>query len=203
MSTVQSDLRRDRGGGQYLCRRRTGSDHRLQQHAAIAKTVVDEQDNLNATLMSAIGLANNGYDTFDPAQDDYIAAIQRLRAPLKVLGDYSPEYGCLLQAVTKPIRHFAPVIGGTKPGLFTSSNFMPGAPNYTYPESLPMVNAGGGPNCRGLPDLPSKQFGGSWYRTPFLVTDNAYIPYEPIHRIAGRRALDAAVPVQRCLRGTG
>ena len=42
-----------------------------------------------------------------------------------------------------------------------------------------MVNASGGPNCRGLPDVPSKQFGGSWYHTPFLVTDNAYIPYEP------------------------
>ena len=34
-------------------------------------------------------------------------------------------------------------------------------------------------NCRGLPDLPTKQTGGSWYRAPFLVTDNANIPYEP------------------------
>ena len=145
----------------------------------ISKTIVDEQDNLNATLLSTIGLANNGYDTFAPAQDDYIAAIQRLRAPLKVLGDYSPELGCLLQAVTKAIHDFAPVLGGTKPGLFTSSNFILGAPNYTYPESLPMVNATGGPNCRGLPHMPSKQLGGSWYHSPFLVTDNAYIPYEP------------------------
>ncbi len=142
----------------------------------ISKTIVDEQDNLNATLLSTIGLANNGYDTFaPPAQDDYIAAIQRLRAPpLKVLGDYSPELGCLLQAVTKAIHDFAPpVLGGTKPGLFTSSNFILGAPNYTYPESLPMVNATGGPNCRGLPHMPSKQLGGSWYHSPFLVTDNA------------------------------
>jgi phospholipid/cholesterol/gamma-HCH transport system substrate-binding protein len=54
-----------------------------------------------------------------------------------------------------------------------------GAPSYTYPESLPIVNASGGPNCRGLPDLPTKQTGGSWYRAPFLVTDNANIPYEP------------------------
>ena len=33
----------------------------------------------------------------------------------------------------------------------------------------------GGPNCRGLPDMPSKQFGGTSVRSPFLVTDNAYI----------------------------
>ncbi|BBY40202.1 hypothetical protein MMAN_43360 [Mycobacterium mantenii] len=52
-------------------------------------------------------------------------------------------------------------------------------PAYTYPESLPLVNASGGPNCRGLPDIPSKQTGGSWYRSPFLVTDNAYVPYQP------------------------
>ncbi|HSA41017.1 MAG TPA: MCE-family protein, partial [Mycobacterium sp.] len=37
----------------------------------------------------------------------------------------------------------------------------------------------GGPNCRGLPNIPSKQFGGSWWRAPFLVTDNAYVPFQP------------------------
>ena len=30
-----------------------------------------------------------------------------------------------------------------------------------------------------LPDLPTKQGAGSWYRPPFLVTDNAYVPYQP------------------------
>ena len=56
----------------------------------ISNTIIDEQENLNATLLAAIGLANEGYATLEPAADDYIAAIQRLRAPLKVLGDYSP-----------------------------------------------------------------------------------------------------------------
>jgi phospholipid/cholesterol/gamma-HCH transport system substrate-binding protein len=145
----------------------------------IADTVVDEQDNLNATLLAATGLANNGTATLQPAENDYIAAIQRLRAPLKVAGDYSPEFGCTLQGVALAVDRFAPVIGGIRPGLFVSSNFLPGSPAYTYPESLPIVNASGGPNCRGLPNIPSKQFGGSWYRAPFLVTDNAYVPYEP------------------------
>jgi phospholipid/cholesterol/gamma-HCH transport system substrate-binding protein len=145
----------------------------------ISNTIVDEQDNLNATLLATTGLANNGYATLAPAEDNYIAAIQRFRAPLKVLSDYSPEIGCILQASAKAIVQFAPVIGGTRPGLFTSSNFVLGVPPYTYPESLPIVNATGGPNCRGLPDQPTKQFGGSWYHAPFLVTDNAYIPYQP------------------------
>lgn len=145
----------------------------------ISKTIVDQQDNLNATLLAATGLANNGTATLQPGAEDLIAAVQRLRVPLKVLGDYSPELGCVLQGVAKAVDTFAPVIGGIRPGLFVASNFLPGAPAYTYPESLPMVNASGGPNCRGLPDMPSKQYGGTWYRSPFLVTDNAYIPFQP------------------------
>jgi phospholipid/cholesterol/gamma-HCH transport system substrate-binding protein len=146
---------------------------------AIADAIVDQQDDLNATLLAATGLADNGTATLEPAADDYIAAIQRLRAPLQVASDYSPEFGCLFQGIRLAVQTFAPVIGGIRPGLFVASNFLPGAPAYTYPESLPIVNASGGPNCRGLPDVPTKQYGGSWYRTPFLVTDNAYVPYQP------------------------
>lgn len=151
----------------------------LDNVPSISDTIVDEQDDLNATLLATIGLADNGYATLAPAADDYIAAIQRARAPLKVLGDYSPEYGCVIKSIVKSIRTFNREIGGVKPALFVSSNFLLGGPAYTYPESLPIVNATGGPNCRGLPDMPNKQGNGSWYRAPFLVTDNAYIPYEP------------------------
>ena len=151
----------------------------LNNVPALSETIVDQQDNLNATLLAATGLANNGYDTLAPAADDYIAAINRARAPLRVLGEYSPVIGCVLQGAGNAVDNFAPVLGGTRPGLFTSSSFIPGAPAYTYPESLPIVNASGGPNCRGLPDMPNKQLGGTWYRAPFLVTDNANVPYEP------------------------
>ena len=151
----------------------------LENAPAISNTLVDQQDNLNATLLAATGLANSGTATLEPAADDFIAAIQRLRAPLDVAAEYSPEFGCILAGTAKAVDRFAPIIGGIRPGLFVSSNFLPGAPAYTYPESLPIVNASGGPNCRGLPDVPSKQFGGSWYRAPFLVTDNAYVPFQP------------------------
>jgi phospholipid/cholesterol/gamma-HCH transport system substrate-binding protein len=145
----------------------------------VSQTVVDEQDDLNATLLAATGLGNTASDTLEPAADNFIAAVQRLRAPLKVIADYSPEIGCILKGTSQAVDRFAPIIGGIRPGLFVSSSFIPGAPAYTYPESLPIVNASGGPNCRGLPDVPSKQYGGSWYHTPFLVTDNAYVPYQP------------------------
>lgn len=149
----------------------------------INKTIIDEQDNLNAALLAAIGVANEGTATLEPGADDYIAAIQRFRAPLKVLGDYSPEIGCILQGVKAGGERAGKLLGGIKPGAMVSSSFILGVPAYTYPESLPIVNATGGPNCRGLPDLPTKQYSGSWYRAPFLVTDNAYIPYEPFTEV--------------------
>ncbi|BBX00328.1 MCE-family protein [Mycolicibacterium moriokaense] len=149
----------------------------------ISKTIVDEQKNLNATLLATIGLAEEGTATLEPGADDYIAAIQRLRAPLKVLGDYSPEIGCIIQGVAIGNQRGASILGGMKPGAMVSSSFVLGVPSYTYPESLPIVNATGGPNCRGLPNIPSLQYGGSYYRSPFLVTDNAYIPYEPFTEV--------------------
>ena len=145
----------------------------------INKTLVDQQHNLNTALLATIGLANNAYETLEPAEQDFIDAINRLRAPIKVAHDYSPEFGCLFRAISRGIKEFAPLLGVRKAGLFTSSSFVLGAPSYTYPESLPIVNASGGPNCRGMPDLPTKQNGGSFFRSPFLVTDNANIPYEP------------------------
>lgn len=145
----------------------------------ISKTLVDQRDNLSKALLATTGLANNGYDTFAPAADDFIAGIQRFRAMATLLGDYSPEFGCLFKGIKQAMEKFGPSLGGTKPALYVHSNFLPGAPAYTYPESLPVANASGGPNCRGLPDIPSKQFGGSWFRSPFLVTDNAYIPFQP------------------------
>jgi phospholipid/cholesterol/gamma-HCH transport system substrate-binding protein len=146
---------------------------------AVSDAITDEADNLSATLLAATGLGYAATDTLAPAEDDMIAAITRLRTPLEVLREYSPEFGCLITSFAKAYKKFGPYIGGIQPALFVNSGFIPGSPAYTYPESLPLVNASGGPNCRGLPDLPTKQGSGSWYRPPFLVTDNAYVPYQP------------------------
>jgi phospholipid/cholesterol/gamma-HCH transport system substrate-binding protein len=183
MPTLQSDFQRASAVGNIYGDAAPDLVTVLDNVPTISNILVDEQDNLNATLLAATGLADNGTATLQPAQDDLIAALHRFRAPLKVLSDYSPEFGCIFSGVKKAIDQFAPVIGGTRPGLFTSSNFVLGVPIYTYPESLPIVNASGGPNCRGLPNMPSKQFGGSWFHSPFLVTDNAYIPYEPFTEV--------------------
>ncbi|MBX5487750.1 MAG: MCE family protein [Mycolicibacterium hassiacum] len=179
LPTLQEDLRRTAAVANVYGDAGPDIARIISNAPTISNTIVDQQDNLNATLLAATGLADNGTATLEPGADDYIAAVQRLRAPLKVAADYSPEFGCVFEGTALAVDRFAPIIGGIRPGLFVSSNFLPGSPGYTYPESLPIVNASGGPNCRGLPNVPSKKFGGSWYRSPFLVTDNAYVPYQP------------------------
>jgi phospholipid/cholesterol/gamma-HCH transport system substrate-binding protein len=147
--------------------------------APISDTFVDHSDDLTAALMAATGFGDTAADVLQPAQNDLIAAVQRLRAPLKVLGDYSPQLGCVITGMANTLREFSPAFGGRVPGVFLNVFFIPGVTTYTYPESLPIVNASGGPNCRGLPDLPTKMKNGTFWRPPFLVTDNAYIPYQP------------------------
>jgi phospholipid/cholesterol/gamma-HCH transport system substrate-binding protein len=48
----------------------------------INRTVVDKQKDLNDTLLAAIGLSNNAYETLEPAEQNFIDAINRLRAPI-------------------------------------------------------------------------------------------------------------------------
>ncbi|GFG74291.1 MCE family protein [Mycobacterium botniense] len=179
LPTLQQDFRNTANVANIYADAGPGLTRVLDNAPVTAKTVVDQRDNLNDVLLATIGLANNAYETLGPAEQPFIDAVKRLRAPAKVIHDYSPEYGCLFKGIDRGIKEFAPLIGVKRAGLFTSSSFVLGAPGYTYPESLPIVNGSGGPNCRGLPDIPTKQHGGSWYRAPFLVTDNAYIPYQP------------------------
>lgn len=179
LSTLQEDFRQAAVVANIYADAAPDLNTVINNVSTISRTVIDQRDNLNDTLLATIGLSNNAYETLAPAEQNLIDAVSRLRAPLKVGADYSPEMGCLFQGISRGVREFAPLIGVRKAGLFTSSNFILGSPAYTYPESLPIVNASGGPNCRGLPDIPTKQTGGSFYRAPFLVTDNANIPYEP------------------------
>lgn len=81
----------------------------------INKTVVDQQKNLDKTLLATIGLSNNAYDTLAPAEQDFIDAINRLRAPLKVAADYSPEFGCLFAGIERGIKEFARCSASARP----------------------------------------------------------------------------------------
>ena len=180
LGALQEDFRKTGDRHQHLRRRRPGPEHGFSTTCRPSARPSSTSRRISTTrCWRQSACLTTRMRRWQPAEQDLIDAINRLRAPLKVASDYSPEFGCLFAGIGRGIKEFAPLIGVRKAGLFTSSSFVLGAPAYTYPESLPIVNASGGPNCRGLPDIPTKQTGGSFYRAPFLVTDNANIPYEP------------------------
>ena len=170
----------------------------------IARTVVDQQSNLNSTLLAAIGLSNNAYDTLAPAEQNLIDAIKRLRAPLKVAADYSPEFGCLFARHRAGHRGIRAVARCSQGGPVHLVELHPGRAGRTPTrKACRSSTPPAGRTAVGCPTYPTKQSGGSWYRAPFLVTDNANIPYEPFTEMQVDAPVDAAVAVPRLVRRTG
>jgi virulence factor Mce-like protein len=116
----------------------------------ISKTLVDEQHNLDALLVSAIGLADIGNDVFS-ANSDLLTNVMHLLVPTTDLtNEYGPALTCSLGGLIKR-NHGAPL---SEPSINISASLTWGAERYRYPTNLPKVAATGGPHCVGLPELP-------------------------------------------------
>lgn len=129
----------------------------------ISQTFVDEQDNLDATLMSAIGLADIGNDVLGTNRQGLTSAIQLLTPTTDLLSEYSEGLNCSLEGMLE----FLKVPPAPEPGIYVSVAFPMAAERYRYPGHLPKVAATGGPHCKemGLPSLPAG------FIPPFLVAD--------------------------------
>ena len=127
----------------------------------IGDTVVDQQDSLDALLVSAIGLADIGTDVLSANRGPLTDAL-RLLAPTT---DLTNQYN---QALTCGIAGLLPLANGPGlplPGAVLLQGFFLGRERYRYPGNLPKVAAKGGPQCTDLPNVGYEQ------RPPFVVTD--------------------------------
>jgi phospholipid/cholesterol/gamma-HCH transport system substrate-binding protein len=136
----------------------------------ISQTFVDEQKNLDAVLVSAIGLADIGNDVIGTNRQPLTDVLHLLVPTTDLLSEYAPGLNCALGGIlsladTPPL----PV-----PGILISTSFPLAAERYRYPGHLPKVAATGGPHCadQGLPDLPPN------FQPPFLVTDVGANPWQ-------------------------
>ena len=169
----------------------------------INKTVVDEQNNLNDTLLATIGLSNNAYETLAPAEQDLIDAINRLRAPIKVASR-------LLAGIRLPVRRYRARHQGVRPVARCSQGgpvhvvelrlgragvHLPGVPADRQRVRRPEL-----PRIARHPDQADRRV-----VLPGAVPGHRQRqhPVRAVHRIAVRRTLDAAVLVPRLFRGTG
>lgn len=138
----------------------------LDHSTAISRTLVDQQAELRGLVeeLSEFGaagstlLAENGQNLID--------TMRLLRPTSSLLARYAPGIRCFLEGenLARPLLERA--IGSRAAGADTLTNILPGKEPYRYPDEAPQVNAGGGPQCYGLPRLDGGPVPAPLYMTP-------------------------------------
>lgn len=137
----------------------------------ISRTVVDEQANLDALLVNAIGLADVGNQVLGDNGAPLASMLHLLVPTTDLAAEYAPALKCSIEGLdymdnVKPVQ---------VPGMGLTVNFLWGAEPYRYPRDLPKVAASGGPQCSVLP-VP---YNG---KPKFVVVDDGAVPFPNTNR---------------------
>ncbi|MBB3754458.1 virulence factor Mce-like protein [Mycolicibacterium sp. BK634] len=129
----------------------------------ISQTLADRHDDLDALLLSAIGLAETGSEVVDVNRQALTEVLHILLPTTDLTNRYHEALNCTLAGLV-PIALAPPQ---PDPGAVVSVSFTMGLERYRYPADLPKVAAKGGPHCadQGLPHLAPNT------KPPFVVTD--------------------------------
>ncbi len=140
----------------------------LKNTTRISRSIFEEQDNLDAFLVSAIGLADIGNDVVGSNRQALTDVLHLLVPTTDLLNEYAPAVACGLGGIAD-LTHQPPL---PAPGILVSVSFTLGIERYRYPVNLPKVAATGGPQCSGLPHLPMNA------QAPWVVTDDGANPVQ-------------------------
>lgn len=140
----------------------------LDNTAQISQSIVDEERNLDAFLVSMIGLADIGNDVIGSNQPALSEVLRLLVPTTDLLNEYAPGLNCALDGMLF-VKNQPPL---PDPGVLVNVAFTLGIERYRYPQNLPKVAAKGGPNCMGLPYI------GFGNRAKYLVTDTDANPWQ-------------------------
>ena len=142
-----------------------GLDHAV----TTARTLNEQQSNIDQALMAAVGFGNTGGDIFERGGPYLVRGTQDLIPTSQLLDTYSPELFCTLRNFHDVEPKVAASLGGNGYSLQTLSELMGAGNPYVYPDNLPRVNARGGPEGRP----------GCWqpithdlFPAPYLVMDD-------------------------------
>jgi virulence factor Mce-like protein len=133
----------------------------------ISDSIVDEQNNLDAALISVIGLANIGNQVIGENRQPLTEVLDLLVPTTDLINEYNQALWCGLSGVLELSKR--PPF--KEPGVVVLAGFLWGQQNYRYPQDLPKAGAKGGPQCTGTPNMP---FGGA---PPYVVADTGTNPW--------------------------
>ncbi|WP_281253124.1 MCE family protein [Mycobacterium terramassiliense] len=129
----------------------------------ISQTLIDEHDNLDAALLSVIGLADVGNDVVGTNRQPLTDLLGLLIPTTTLLNRYHISLNCVVAGML-PYVHNPP---SPVPGLLGLGSILLGKERYRWPQDLPKVAATGGPHCAdlGMPDVGFEKL------PPYLIAD--------------------------------
>jgi virulence factor Mce-like protein len=133
----------------------------------ISDTIVDQQENLDAALVSVIGLADIGNEVLGENRQPLTDVLHLLVPTTDLTNQYNQALWCALSGMVNasgrpPLK---------EPGVVVLAGFLWGQQNYRYPQDLPKAGAEGGPQCTGLPNMPFEGV------APYVVADTGTNPW--------------------------
>jgi phospholipid/cholesterol/gamma-HCH transport system substrate-binding protein len=146
----------------------------LDAASTTSTAVTDNAKNLDALLVSVIGLSQSGIDLLGPSKDNLIKAVNVLVPTTDLLMKYNPELTCLLMGGKQTVDSgFLDVTGGANgKSVILDVALLLGDDPYKYPDNLPVVGAKGGPGgkpgCGSLPDVAKN------WPVRYLVTNTGW-----------------------------
>jgi virulence factor Mce-like protein len=133
----------------------------------LSDSIVDEQDNLDAALVSVIGLADVGDQVLGDNRQPLTDVLHLLVPTTDLTNEYNQALWCglsgMVEASSRPPLK--------EPGVVVLAGFLWGQQNYRYPQDLPKAGAKGGPQCTGLPKMPYEGV------APYVVADTGTNPW--------------------------
>src|SRR5215217_8909828 len=151
----------------------------LENAVTTARTLNENQGNLDAALMASIGFGNVGAEIFEKSGPYLIRGAEDLLPTSALLDEYSPALYCTIRNYHDVEPRIAASLGGNGYSLNTHSLVVGASNAYVYPDNLPRVNAHGGPE--GRPGCWQPVTRDLW-PNPYLVMDTgaSIAPYNHI-----------------------
>jgi phospholipid/cholesterol/gamma-HCH transport system substrate-binding protein len=140
----------------------------LEHAVTTARTLNEQQGNIDQALMAAIGFGNTGGDIFERGGPYLVRGTQDLIPTSQLLDTYSPALACTIRNFHDVEPKVAASLGGNGYSLRTLSEIMGAGNPYVYPDNLPRVNAKGGPEGRPGCWQPITR---DLFPAPYLVMD--------------------------------
>ncbi|HYO01459.1 MAG TPA: MCE family protein [Mycobacterium sp.] len=151
----------------------------LENAVTTAKTLNDEQGNIDQALMASVGFGNTAGEVFEKSGPYLVRSSADLVPTSALLDEYSPMLFCTIRNYHDVEPKIASSLGGNGYSLNTHSEVLGAGNPYVYPDNLPRVNAHGGPE--GRPGCWQPVTRDLW-PNPYLVMDTgaSIAPYNHI-----------------------